>query len=414
MDDVAAVSAGNGFSVALKTDGSLWTWGKNDYGQLGDGTNTNRSTPVKIMDGVSDISAGGNTLAIKSDGSLWAWGPNSKGAVGDGTSIQRNTPVKIMENVAFISAGGGGHSMVVKTDGSLWAFGANDTWQIGEWPGISSQWGYNTVPVKIMDGVTSVTAGYQNTMVIKKDGSLWGWGSGSGGKLGDGASILRRTPVKIMDEVSSVSLGNDFTMAIKPDGSLWAWGVSSGGKFGDGTTGEAKNPLPIKIMDSIAAVSAGGASTLAIKTDGSLWGWGWNEFCVIGDGSIAFYRYTPVEIKATIIKVLLDGRELQFDVPPQIFSGRTMVPLRVTFEEMGATVNYNDATKTITAKKADTVVVLTIGDTSPTINGQVVEISQPAIIIEGRTLVPLRFVAEAFGAEVVWSSATQTVTITSG
>jgi len=114
------------------------------------------------------------------------------------------------------------------------------------------------------------------------------------------------------------------------------------------------------------------------------------------------------------VKVFLDGNRLTFDVPPQIMNDRTMVPLRAIFEAMGASVDWEGSTQTVTATKDDTVVVLVIGNTSPTINGQVVEIDQPGVVIDGRTLAPLRFIGEAFGGKVDWDGPTQTVTITSG
>ena len=111
------------------------------------------------------------------------------------------------------------------------------------------------------------------------------------------------------------------------------------------------------------------------------------------------------------IAVLLDGRELTFDVPPQIIGGRTLVPLRAIFEAMGATIDWDASTQTVTATDGETEVILTIGSTAPTVNGRVVTIDQPGIIVSDRTLVPLRFVAESFGVTVDWDAASRTVYI---
>jgi N-acetylmuramoyl-L-alanine amidase len=111
------------------------------------------------------------------------------------------------------------------------------------------------------------------------------------------------------------------------------------------------------------------------------------------------------------IKVTIDGKALAFDVPPQNINGRVLVPLRAIFEEMGAAIDYDPDTRTVTAIKGGTVVVLTIGDTSPTVNGAVVAIDQPGVIVDGRTLAPLRFVAEAFSGTVVWEATSQTAAI---
>ncbi|MCL2200526.1 MAG: stalk domain-containing protein [Oscillospiraceae bacterium] len=115
----------------------------------------------------------------------------------------------------------------------------------------------------------------------------------------------------------------------------------------------------------------------------------------------------------TDIYVVLDGTRIIFDVPPQVVDGRTLVPLRAIFEALGAEVNWNEATQTVTATKGDTTVVLPIGSTSPTVSGQTVTIDVPASVLNGRTLVPLRFVAESFGVSVDWNSDTRTITITS-
>jgi len=279
MDSVASVSAGVNHTMAIKTDGSLWAWGWNYYGQFGDGTTTtiSRAIPVKIMDSVAFVSAGSrHTMAIKTDGSLWAWGNNDRGQLGDGTITDRYTPVKIMDSIASVSAGVD-HTVAIKTDSSLWAWGNNDRGQLGD--------GTRTdryTPVKIMDSAASVSAGGWHTMEIKTDGSLWAWGYNIYGQLGDGTSTDRYTPVKIMDSAASVSAGSTHTVSIKTDGSLWAWGNEKGAFVGGTRTDQY---TPVKKMDSAASVSAGGRHTVAIKTDGSLWAWGSNDVGQLGDGT---------------------------------------------------------------------------------------------------------------------------------
>ena len=129
---VQSVSAGYYGTAILKTDGSLWMWGNNRYGQLGDGTTTTRTTPVKVMTGVKDVSAGWNHTAIlKTDGSLWMCGINYDGTLGDGTRTKRSTPVRVMTGVASVSAGFG-HTAILKTDGSLWMCGSNYYGELGD------------------------------------------------------------------------------------------------------------------------------------------------------------------------------------------------------------------------------------------------------------------------------------------
>ena len=290
MDNVAAVSLGSRHSAALKTDGSLWTWGLNKDGELGDGTNTDRNTPVKVMDNVTVVCLGWyQSAAITADGALWIWGNNTLHQLGDGTNMDRNTPMKIMDNVVAVSLGFF-HSAAIKTDGSLWTWGHNGHGQLGH----DITTGYSA-PTKIMDNVTDVCLGEFHSAAIKTDGSLWTWGLNDYGQLGDGTTTDRSTPVKIMDNVVAVSLGGDHNAAIVSDDSLWVWGNNDANKLGDGTTKDRSTP--VKIMDNVTAVSLGGKHSAVIKTDGSLWTWGDNKYGQLGDGTTTS-RSTPVQIAA--------------------------------------------------------------------------------------------------------------------
>lgn len=238
-----AVVAGDNYFVVLKTDGSLWAWGDNRAGQLGDGTKSYRQNPVKVMDDVRQVSVGRqHTMAIRNDGSLWAWGDNGDGQLGDGTQTQRSTPVKIMDDVRQVSAGGL-HTMAVRNDGSLWAWGNNTFGEIGN----GVEFSQPLSPVKVMDNVREVSADNCYTMAVCNDGSLWAWGSNNYGQYGDGTKRARIRPKKIMDNVREVSAGGFFTFAILNDGSLWAWGNNSSGELGDGT--QTQRLSPVKIMD---------------------------------------------------------------------------------------------------------------------------------------------------------------------
>ena len=311
MDSVVSVSAGSFHTLAISNaKNSLWGWGENDFGQLGDGTGfardeegylvtDDRAAPFEIIDaGVSVVSAGNYTTMVIIDGDLWAWGFNNNGCIGDGTTENHNAPVKIMDSVIDVSAGSD-FTVAIKADGSLWAWGDNSVGQLGD--GKASE--YSASPQRVMDDVTSVSAGNSYAMAIKTDGSLWAWGFNWVGQLGDGSTEDRYTPVKIMDSASAVSAGVSHTAVIKTDGSLWTFGDNGYGQLGDGTggiknaqtnTGDYKT-TPVKIMDSVVSVSAGGDHTLALKVDGSLWAWGANGYGQLGIGA-GEERHNPVRI----------------------------------------------------------------------------------------------------------------------
>ena len=302
MDDVAYVSAwgsgrqsGNqGHVLAIRTDGSLWSWGRNDSGQLGDGSNILRGYPAHILCNTIAMSAGGwHSLAIKSDNSLWAWGSNEHGQLGDGTFDNRYSPVRIMDDVISVSAGHW-HTMAIKSDGSLWA------WGVGGRLGNGTPYGSNT-PQFIMDGVVDVSAGRGHNLALLSDSSLWAWGINEFGEVGDGTMEARYSPLYIMSGVVSISASASHSAAIKDDRSLWTWGENIAGQLGDGTT-EIRS-YPINIMDEVVAVSAGGAThgfTLALHSDGGLWAWGDNVSGQLGV-SRAITQHYPVQILQDMI-----------------------------------------------------------------------------------------------------------------
>lgn len=187
----AMISSGYYHTAMIKNDGSLWMCGQNQSGQLGDGTRTIKSKPVKIMTDVKKVYCGHkNTAIIKKDNSLWVCGLNNYGQIGDGTTTNRYTPVKVASDVASLSIGYS-HSAIVKKDGSLWTWGYNEYGEIGN----------NTTtdcyaPQKIMTGVSFVSLRGWHTVVMKKNGSLQTWGYNQYGQLGDGTTTNRLVPTK--------------------------------------------------------------------------------------------------------------------------------------------------------------------------------------------------------------------------
>ena len=203
-----AVEGGENHTLIIKTDGSLWAVGENGQGQLGDGTTTDRSSPVKIVDAnVTQIACGYQySLFLKSNGSLWAMGLNTYGQLGDGTTDSRSTPVQIVSSGVALIDSLYENSAFVKTDGSLWTMGRNQYGQIGDGTTNDHHLPYQVLP----SGVSEVSVGRYHMMYLKTDGSLWGFGRNNLGQLGDGSTTDRASPTQIRSSgISKISVGEN-------------------------------------------------------------------------------------------------------------------------------------------------------------------------------------------------------------
>ena len=359
-DGTAQVASGQYHTVILKQDGTVWAWGYNTYCQLGDGTTDPHYYPVQVMDadgqplsGVTAISAGWrHTVALKQDGSVWAWGSNSMGQLGNATVSSSCSPVQVLDSTeqpitgVYAIEAGNLHTHALKQGGALWSWGYNSNAQLGlgasgipvfypvqtleaggqPFVGVSAisadagfmvalkqdgsvwAWGNGSGnPTEVLDvagqsltGVSAVAAGGMHGLVLKQDGSVWSWGWNTTGQLGNGTYSDRSYADHVLDAegqplsgAAAISAGGYHSKVLKLDGSVWSWGPNYNGQLGDGATSGSPYPvqvivaqdLPLMEVSSISAGINWGGHTVALKQDGSVWSWGLNTYGQLGDGT---------------------------------------------------------------------------------------------------------------------------------
>lgn len=273
--ETLSASAGLRHAVVARKDGSVWSWGSNSDGQLGHGARGGKATaPVRVpgIDGVTSVAAGAlHTLALKGNGTVWSWGSNEHGQLGDATGAVdrlRPAPVAGLAGVSAIAAGDY-FSVALRQDGTLWYFGDSFLGHLSN-GGINPQ---IAVPVQVagLSDVAAVACGRKSIIALKKDGTVRAWGENSQGELGDGSYEVRWEPVEVkgLRDVVAVAAGEQFTLALKKDGSVWGWGslyIAEGENL-------QRSPLPKQLpqLHGVKEIKAGYWHALALRGDGTVW-----------------------------------------------------------------------------------------------------------------------------------------------
>ncbi len=333
-----SISAGSDHTVAVDSNGYVWSWGRNYYGQLGDGTNINRKEPVRVrVDGdeeeflseIIDVAAGYNhIIALDENGHVWAWGSNERGQLGNGNSgfeANKSMAVKVkgpggLELLAGIEAIAAGfeHSIALDANGNVYAWGSNSYGQLGD-----NTTENRSTPVRVvssdgkgtLSGIIAIAAGVVHTIALDVGGNVWAWGSNFYGQLGIGTfgpDDLESTPVQVkgpgsegyLSNIIIIATGGSHSLALDESGSVYAWGDNYYGQLGIGSDFNLRTPHRVKglegegFLTEMETIAAGGSHSLAANENENVWAWGKCDNGQLGAGNLGlFWKTTPVRTK---------------------------------------------------------------------------------------------------------------------
>lgn len=338
LTNVVEVEDGYMHTVALKADGTIWSWGYNSSAQFGNGGYTNSATPVQVSNvtglptNIIDVATGAShTLALTSTGEVWIWGSGYSGELGLGSNTKSTAyPQKIptLSGIVQIDAKNG-TSYAIKNDGTVWTWGANDYGQIGN--GNSTDQ-FTPYQVPGFSGAAKLSAGYNFVTVLKTNGTVWGWGEAQSYQLGNGAKpTYQYTPVQAsgISGVIDLDAGSSHVLALKSDGTVWTWGQAYDGLAGNYTyTTWNMTPASVPIT-GVVAVATGDRTSLAVKSDGSIWAW----------GQVSEYDSTNKNYVMADHPVMIDFSMLP-DTTPPVPATFTASTTALTNQNVSVTINY--------------------------------------------------------------------------
>jgi alpha-tubulin suppressor-like RCC1 family protein len=302
--DWVQLSGGRAHSLGVRSNGTAWAWGRSTSGQLGDNTTISRSSPVSVVGGFTDwvqVSGGySHSLGLRSNGTAWAWGSGSSGQLGANVTTDRSSPVSVVGGYTDwvqVSAGET-HSLGIRANGTAWAWGSNTHGRLGDNTTVSS-----SSPVSVVGGYTDwvqLSAGQNQSLGVRANGTAWAWGNNTSGRLGDDTTVSRSSPVSVVGGFTDwiqVSGGNYHSLGLRANGTAWAWGNGGFGRLGDNTAVSRSSPVSVVggFTDWIR-VSGGYGHSVGMRSNGTVWAWGGNQNGKLGDNTATASRSSPVSV----------------------------------------------------------------------------------------------------------------------
>ena len=293
-----------GFGLGLRTNGTAWGWGFNSQGQLGTNNGTSSASPVSVVGGFADwsqVSAGrGNSshsLGLRSNGTIWSWGCNGSGRLGDNTTVNKSSPVSVVGGYTDWSQlfAGANFSLAIRTNGTLWSWGSYSFGKLGTNEAVN-----RSSPVSVVGGFTDwcqISAFYQS-LGVRTNGTLWAWGYNSRGQLGDNTATGRSSPVSVVGGFTDwchAAAGSRHSLGVRTNGTLWSWGGNNFGQLGDNTTVSKSSPVSVIGGFTNWCQLSATYQSLGVRTNGTAWAWGCNGTGTLGDNTTV-NKSSPVSV----------------------------------------------------------------------------------------------------------------------